>query len=121
MTVVGTSQIQILGSLLYIALFCPKARRCANNPLGWGKEVIGQRLQIVVPAHWDRPGLDERRIADLLGQKTPSKARLYSRPATLAEKNRERVATLEKENERRAKIVKPSPKSVKPDQSEDRR
>ncbi|MFT6452129.1 MAG: integrase [Halocynthiibacter sp.] len=65
-------------------------------------------------------GLDERRIADLLGQKTPSMARHYSRSANLAEKNRETMATLEKENERRAKIVKPSPKSVKPDQSEDR-
>ncbi|MCP4205713.1 MAG: tyrosine-type recombinase/integrase, partial [Shimia sp.] len=64
-------------------------------------------------------GLDERRIADLLGQKTPSMARHYSRSANLAEKNRETMATLEKENERRAKIVKPSPKSVKPDQGED--
>lgn len=64
-------------------------------------------------------GLDERRIADLLGQKTPSMARHYSRSANLAEKNRETMATLEKENERRAKIVKPSPKSVKPDQTED--
>ncbi len=46
-------------------------------------------------------------------------ARHYSRSANLAEKNRETMATLEKENERRAKIVKPSLKSVKPDQSED--
>lgn len=64
-------------------------------------------------------GLDERRIADLLGQKTPSMARHYSRSANLADKNRETMATLEKENERRVKIVKPSPESVKPDQSED--
>ena len=64
-------------------------------------------------------GLDERRVADLLGQKTPSMARHYSRSANLAEKNCETMATLEKENERRAKIVKPSPESVKPDQSED--
>jgi integrase len=64
-------------------------------------------------------GLDERRIADLLGQKTPSMARHYSRSANLAEKNRETMEMLEKENERRAKIVKPSQKSVKPDQSED--
>ena len=66
-------------------------------------------------------GLDERRISDLLGQKTPSMARHYSRSANLAEKNRETMATLEKENERRAKIVKPSQKSVKPDQSEDQK
>jgi len=63
-------------------------------------------------------GLDERSIADLLGQKTPSMARHYSRSADLADKNRETMATLEKENERRAKIVKPSAKSVKPEQSE---
>ena len=51
----------------------------------------------------------ERRIADLLGQKTPSMARHYSRSANLADKNRETMATLEKENARRAKIVKPVP------------
>lgn len=53
--------------------------------------------------------LDERRIADLLGHKTPSMARHYSRSANLADKNRETMATLEKENARRAKIVKPVP------------
>ena len=52
-------------------------------------------------------GLDERRFADLLGQKTPSMARHYSRSANLADKNRETMATLVKENARRAKIVKP--------------
>ncbi len=65
-------------------------------------------------------GLDERRIADLLGQKTPSMARHYSRSANLADKNRETMATLEKEIERRTKTVKPSTKSVKPDQEEDK-
>ncbi|WP_198666183.1 tyrosine-type recombinase/integrase [Tropicimonas sp. IMCC34043] len=39
-------------------------------------------------------GLDKRRIADLLGQKTPSMARHYSRSANLADKNRETMATL---------------------------
>ncbi len=53
-------------------------------------------------------GLDERRIADLLGQKTPSMARHYSRSANFADKNRETMASLEKKNARRAKIVKPS-------------
>ena len=53
-------------------------------------------------------GQDERRIADLLGQKTPSMARHYSRSANLADKNCETMATLEVENARRAKIVKPS-------------
>jgi len=53
--------------------------------------------------------VDERRIADLLGQKTPSMARHYSRSANLADKSRETMATLEKENARRAKIVKPVP------------
>ncbi len=59
-------------------------------------------------------GLDERRIADLLGQKTLSMARHYSRSANIAAKNRETMATLETENARRAQIVKPSAKSVKP-------
>ena len=53
-------------------------------------------------------GQDERRITDLLGQKIPPMARHYSRSANLADKNRETMATLEKENARRAKIVKPS-------------
>lgn len=59
-------------------------------------------------------GLDERRIADLLGQKTLSMARHYSRSANLAAKNRGTMATLEIENARRARIVKSSAKSVKP-------
>ena len=59
--------------------------------------------------------LDERRIAGLLGQKTLSMARHYSRSANLAAKNRETMATLESENARRARIVKPSAKSVKPE------
>ncbi|MDD9723529.1 tyrosine-type recombinase/integrase [Sulfitobacter sp. PR48] len=64
-------------------------------------------------------GLDERRIADLLGQKTPSMARHYSRSANLADKNRETMATLEEDNRRRAESVKPLQKSVKPDRNED--
>ncbi|WP_439141929.1 tyrosine-type recombinase/integrase [Pseudooctadecabacter sp.] len=64
-------------------------------------------------------GIDERRIADLLGQKTPSMARPYSRSANLADKNRQTMATLEKKNRRRAESVKPSQKSVKPDRNED--
>ena len=54
-------------------------------------------------------GLDERRIADLLGRKTPSMARHYSRSANLGDKNRETMATPEEENARRAKIVKTVP------------
>ncbi|MFT5867814.1 MAG: integrase [Gammaproteobacteria bacterium] len=59
-------------------------------------------------------GLEERQIADLLGQKTPAMARHYSRSANLANRNRETMNTLEEENERRAKVVKPFPKNVKP-------
>ncbi|MCV2871506.1 site-specific integrase [Defluviimonas sp. WL0050] len=59
-------------------------------------------------------GLDERRIADLLGQKTLSKVRHYYRSAKLAAKNRETMATLETQNARRAQFVKPSTKSAKP-------
>lgn len=59
-------------------------------------------------------GLEERQIADLLGQKTPSMARHYSRSANLADRNRITMETLEKENERRSKVVKPFKKTVKP-------
>jgi len=59
-------------------------------------------------------GLDERQIADLLGQKTPAMARHYSRSANLANRNRITMETLEKENERRSKNVKPFKKNVKP-------
>ena len=45
-------------------------------------------------------------------------ARHYSRSANLAAKNRETMATLETENARRAQIVKPSAKSVKPEPKE---
>lgn len=59
-------------------------------------------------------GLDERQIADLLGQKTPAMARHYSRSANLADRNRITMETLEKENEHRLKVVKPFKKTVKP-------
>lgn len=59
-------------------------------------------------------GLEERQIADLLGQKTPSMARHYSRSANLAERNWSTVEILEKQNERGSKVVKPSEKPVKP-------
>lgn len=59
-------------------------------------------------------GLEERQIADLLGQKTPAMARHYSRSANLADRNRITMETLEKENERRSKVVKPFQKTVKP-------
>ena len=59
-------------------------------------------------------GLEERQIADLLGQKTPSMARYYSRSANLADRNRITMKKLEQEKERRSKFVKPSAKSVKP-------
>ncbi|MES0826516.1 tyrosine-type recombinase/integrase [Ruegeria sp. SCP11] len=59
-------------------------------------------------------GLEERQIADLLGQKTPSMARHYSRSANLADRNRITMEALEKENERRSRVVKPFKKTVKP-------
>jgi len=59
-------------------------------------------------------GMEERQIADLLGQKTPAMARHYSRSANLAERNRLTLEVLEKENERRSETVKPLKKSVKP-------
>ncbi|WP_299415319.1 hypothetical protein [uncultured Sulfitobacter sp.] len=51
--------------------------------------------------------LGERPIVDLPGERAPSMARYYSRSANIAEKNREAMATMEKENERYATIVKP--------------
>ena len=59
-------------------------------------------------------GLEERQIADLLGQKTLSMALHYSRSANLADRNRITMEALEKENERRSKVVKPFKKTVKP-------
>lgn len=59
-------------------------------------------------------GLDERTIADLLGQKTTSMAGHYSRSADLAIKNKLTVQMLDEANERRTEVVKPFPKSVKP-------
>lgn len=63
-------------------------------------------------------GLDERRVADHLGQKTLSMARHCSRSANLAAKNRETMTTLETENARRAEIVRPSAKSAEPEPKE---
>ena len=59
-------------------------------------------------------GVSPRKIADLLGQKTESMATHYSRNANLAESNRETMGLLDSETERRTKVVKPFPKSVKP-------
>ncbi len=59
-------------------------------------------------------GLEERQIADLLGQKTPPMARHYSRSANLEDRNRITMEALEKENERRSRVVKPFKKTVKP-------
>ncbi|WP_284326452.1 tyrosine-type recombinase/integrase [Cypionkella aquatica] len=59
-------------------------------------------------------GVHPREIADLLGQKTESMAHHYSRNARLTDSNRKTIETLEVETERRIKIVKPFPKTVKP-------
>lgn len=59
-------------------------------------------------------GVDDRRIADLLGQKTTSMAGHYSRSADLAAKNQNTIRTLDKANEQRTEVVKPFPKAVKP-------
>ena len=59
-------------------------------------------------------GLEERQIADLLGQKTLSMARHYSRNSNLERVNRSTMEALEKENERRSQNVKPFKKTVKP-------
>ncbi|MCG7493067.1 tyrosine-type recombinase/integrase [Thalassobius sp. Cn5-15] len=59
-------------------------------------------------------GIDERSIADVLGQKTPAMARHYSRNAALAKKNKKTMKSILKREQALAKVVKPSPKSVKP-------
>lgn len=83
------------------------------------EELIGAGLTLkglrhTVATTLREAGLEERQIADLLGQKTPAMARHYSRSAKLADRNRITLEVLEKENERRSKVVKPFPKTVKP-------
>jgi integrase len=58
--------------------------------------------------------VDDRRIADLMGQKTTSMAGHYSRSADLAAKNHNTIQTLDQANEQRTEVVKPFPKAVKP-------
>ncbi|WP_414899053.1 hypothetical protein [Rhodovulum sp. YEN HP10] len=74
----------------------------------------GKGLRHTVATTLRKAGMEERQIADLLGQKTPAMARHYSRSANLAERNRLTLEVLEKENERRSETVKPLKKSVKP-------
>ena len=60
-------------------------------------------------------GMDERTIADYLGQKTTAMARHYSRRADKSRKNTETVKSFEAElNRRNANSVKPKFKNVKP-------
>lgn len=59
-------------------------------------------------------GMNLRQIADFLGQSEEAMAHWYSRDADLAERNREAADVLESEIERRTKVVKPFPKTVKP-------
>ncbi|WP_372988809.1 tyrosine-type recombinase/integrase [Sulfitobacter sp.] len=59
-------------------------------------------------------GQDERAIADVLGQKTPSMARHYSRNASLAKKNKKTLKSIRKREKALAEVVKPSRKTVKP-------
>jgi integrase len=60
-------------------------------------------------------GFDERTIAEVLGQKTDSMARHYSRDADLSRKMGAVAERLQQaENKRRSKVVKPAPKIVKP-------
>lgn len=80
--------------------------------IGTGLTLKGLRHTVATTLR--EAGLDERQIADLLGQKTPSMARHYSRSANLAERNRDTMETWDAENERRTKVVKPTQKSVKP-------
>jgi hypothetical protein len=52
--------------------------------------------------------------APMAGYYAAVDTRHYSRSANLAERNRETMQTLEKENERRLQVVKPLTKNVKP-------
>ncbi|MBU2959807.1 tyrosine-type recombinase/integrase, partial [Citreicella sp. C3M06] len=66
-------------------------------------------------ATWLREaGRSERDISDLLAQKSPAMGLHYSKDADLARKNRATIEVWEEENKRRAEIVKPTKKSVKP-------
>ncbi len=57
-------------------------------------------------------GLEERQIADLLGQENPSMALHYSRSANLEDRNQPTMEILQQANERRKKVVKPFPTPV---------
>lgn len=62
-------------------------------------------------------GVNTRDIVDILGRKTESMPRWYSRDAVLADKNLQTFAVLESndtERARSARVVKPSRKTVKP-------
>ena len=65
-------------------------------------------------------GCDERTIADLLGQRTPSMARHYSDRADLTRKNAGTVKLYSDEIERRTKLSNRAAKSVKPDHGGER-
>ena len=64
-------------------------------------------------------GIDERSIADVLGQKTPAMARHYSRNAALAKKNKKTMKSIRKREKALAKVVKPTPERFKPNQRKD--
>lgn len=60
-------------------------------------------------------GLNLRQIADYLGQSEEAMAHWYSRDADLSDRNRITADILDSEIERRTKVVKPFPKTVKPE------
>lgn len=60
-------------------------------------------------------GMNLRQIADYLGQSEEAMAAWYSRDADLSERNRVAADILNAEIERRTKVVKPFPKTVKPE------
>ncbi len=90
-----------------------KAKHVAEGTLSAGLTLKGLRHTVATVLR--EAGVHPRDIADLLGQKTESMAQHYSRSARLTEGNRATMKTLDIENARRTKNVKPFPKNVKPD------
>jgi integrase len=84
--------------------------------IGPGLTLKGLRHRIATELR--ESGVNTRDIADILGQKTESMPRWYSRDAVLAGKNLQTFTYLEgpeAKARRASKVVKPAGKSVKPD------
>lgn len=89
-----------------------KKRLEGNGLISEGLTLKGLRHTVATTLR--EAGLDERSIADFLGQKTPAMARHYSRSANLAEKNLATMKTLEASTSLAGKASNPSGNASSP-------